>query len=333
MTVALVTGATGFIGRRLSKALCEANVNVKAVSRSESVDVDRAWAHEGITPIVADLTRAASLDKICTDVDVVFHLAGYAHTAEANDERAVAIHRALTVEGTRALLKEARRAGVKRFVFASSVKAIGEGGEQCIDETASVLPTTEYGRAKLEAERLVLAHGRDSGIHVCVLRLPLVYGPGVRGNLLHMIRTIDRNRFPPLPAADNKRSMVHVDDVVRALRLAGENPKANGEVYLVTDGRVYSTYEIYNLIRRALGKTMPNWSVPLGALRAVAHVGDAIGHMRSYPFFFNSAVLSKLFASAWYSSKKVEQHLQFHPTQTLEEALPMIIEEYRKSGG
>lgn len=333
MTVALVTGATGFIGRRLLKALCEANVNVKAVSRSESINVDSAWADKGVTFIVADLTQAATVEKICTDVDVVFHLAGYAHTAEANDERAMAIHRALTVEGTRALLKEARRAGVKRFVFASSVKAVGEDGEQCIDETAPAFPTTEYGRAKLEAERLVLAHGRDCGIHVCVLRLPLVYGPGVKGNLLHMIRTIERNRFPPLSAADNKRSMVHVDDVVRALRLAGENPKANGEVYLVTDGRVYSTYDIYSSIRRALGKTMPSWSVPFGALRAVALIGDAIGHMRSYPFFFNSVVLNKLFASAWYSTKKIEQHLQFHPTQTLEEALPMIIAEYRKSGG
>lgn len=90
--------------------------------------------------------------------------------------------------------------------------------------------------------------------HACLhIAIPLVYGPGVKGNLLHMINAIDKGRFPLVRDVHNKRSMVHVDDVVQALRLAVENPRANGEVYFVTDGRTYSTYEICALIRRALG--------------------------------------------------------------------------------
>lgn len=327
----LVTGATGFIGRRLVKALCDADMEVKVLSRHGSVgDLVRNCPGGKIIPVAADLTRVASLDQVCTDVDDVCHLAGYAHTEDTNDESAVSIHRQVTVNGTRLLLEQARREGVRRFIFVSSVKATGEGGAECVDETAAAMPVTEYGRAKLEAEQLVLGAGRDTEMHVCVLRLPLVYGPGVKGNLLQMIKAIDNGRFPPPPGVSNRRSMVHVDDVVRALRLAVENPKANGEVYLVTDGRVYSTREMYVLIRRALGGAEPRWAVPAGALRAIAWMGDAIGCMRGRPFFFNSIVLDKLLGSAWYSSAKIERDLGFKPTHTFETALPAMVEEYRK---
>jgi len=209
---------------------------------------------------------------------------------------------------------------------------MGEGGEKRFDETDATLPITEYGRAKLEAERLVLALGRDRGMHVCVLRLPLVYGPRVKGNLLQMIKAIDRGQFPPLPEAHNKRSMVHVDDVIQALRLAAENPAANRQVYLVTDGQTYSTRQMYDMIRAALRKPAVCWSVPLGLLRLAAGVGDAIGSVQGRPFFFNSMMLDKLLGSAWYSSEKIERDLGFKPTQTLETALPAMVEEYRRKG-
>lgn len=325
MTRVLVTGATGFIGLRLVKVLREAGMKVLALSRGGL----GAWADTGVASIAADLTEIRSVSNVCTDVDGVFHLAGYAHAGDANDGHAAGVHRQLTVEGTRALLREACRAGVKRFVFVSSVKAMGEGSEECVDETVSASPATEYGRAKLEAEQLVLSCGRSHGMHVCILRLPLVYGPGVKGNLFNMIRAIDCGRFPPLPKVANKRSMVHVDDVVNALRMSFENSKANGEVFLLTDGRVYSTYDIYSSIRRALGKKPVTWAMPLVVLRAVAHIGDTVGHMRSRPFFFDGATLNKLLGSACYSSKKIQQSLGFEPSQTLEAALPEIINLYR----
>lgn len=325
MTRVLVTGATGFIGRRLVKALREVGTKVLALSRGSE-----AWGDEGVASIAADLTEASAIENVCAGVDGVFHLAGYAHAGDANDERAAGIHRQLTVGGTFALLREACRAGVKRFVFVSSVKAMGEGSEDdCIDETAPALPASEYGRAKLEAEQLVLSCNRDHGMHACVLRLPLVYGPGVKGNLHSMIKAIDYGRFPPLPKVANKRSLVHVDDVVRALLVSLKNPAAKGEVFILTDGRIYSTYDIYISIRRALGKTPATWAMPLSMLRMIAHIGDTVGYIRARPFFFDSETLNKLLGSACYSSKKIEQRLGFEPSQTLEAALPEIINSYR----
>lgn len=333
MNTALVVGATGFIGRHLVNALYEAGGAVKVLSRRNVAKYHGHTVSGGrIIPVVADLSDHTSINQVCDGVDTVFHLAGYAHAEESSGESAAAIHRSVTVEGTRALLEEARHAGVRRFVFTSSVKAMGEGGKECLSEAAPALPATAYGQAKLEAERLVLAsHG--CGMHVCVLRLPLVYGPGVKGNLLQMIEAIHNGRFPPVPEVKNRRSMVHVNDVVQALRLATELPRANGEVYLVTDGQTYSTREMYVLISLALGKVLPKWNVPIGALRLVATMGDIIGWTRRRPFFFNNKVLNKLLGSACYNSEKIECELGFKPTQTFEAALPAMVEEYRTRGG
>lgn len=329
----LATGATGFIGRRLVESLCGEGLEVRAISRHASVgDLIRRCPSGSIVPLVADLTRTASLEGICANVEAVFHLAGYAHASDTNDRSAALIHRQVTVEGTRLLLEQACRSGVGRFIFVSSVKAMGEGGEECLEETVAASPVTEYGQAKLEAEQLVMAAGRDCGMHVCVLRLPMVYGPGVKGNLLHMIGAIDRGRFPPLSEVNNRRSMVHADDVVAALRLAMEHARAGGEIYLVTDGRAYSTRDIYVLICRALGRAIPSWTVPAATLRAAALTGDVIGRMRGRPFFFNSIALDKLLGSAWYSSDKIERELGFKPMHTFETALPAMLEEYRKRG-
>lgn len=330
----LVTGATGFVGRQLVKALSTAGANVRALIRPRHAGSGSPpYSYGNVIPMMGDLTEPDSLRCACDDIDTVFHLAGYAHADDANGDAAAMLHRQITVEGTRVLLAEALTAGVRRFVFVSSVKAAGEGCEECLDETAPASPVTSYGRAKLEAEQIVLEMGRGHGMHVSVLRLPLVYGSGNKGNLPRMIEAIDQGRFPPLPEVHNKRSMVHVDDVVQALRLAVENPRANGEVYLVTDGRAYSTYEICALIRRALGRAEPKWKVPIGVLRAAAGIGDAISRVRGLPFFFNSVTLNKLVGSAWYSSEKIERDLGFRRTHTLETALPEMVEEYRGRAG
>jgi len=162
---------------------------------------------------------------------------------------------------------------------------MGEGNGRCLDEFFDGQLETPYGRFKLEAERVTLEFGRRAGLHVASLWLPLVYGPGTKGNLFRMIAAIDRGIFPPLPKSGDHRSMVHVADVVQAAVLAAENPAANGQCYIVIDGGTYSTRELHLLICRGLGRTVPPWRVPLWALRVAAVAGDAIGKVlgrRSY---------------------------------------------------
>jgi nucleoside-diphosphate-sugar epimerase len=325
----LVTGATGFIGRRLVAALAQSpDCSVHVLIR-DSGQASRIWPAGGVEPRIGDLTRPDSLATVCNGVDTVYHLAGYAHASGVAEGEALDLHQRITVEGTRALLAAATSAGVKRFIFVSSVKAMGEGGEVCLDETSDTVATSIYGRAKRTAEDLVLRAGRVPGMHVCILRLPLVYGPDNKGNLPRMIAAIDQGRFPPLPELGNKRSMVHVEDVVQALLLGAESPSARGQTYIVTDEKTYSTRRIYSLICSALGRPVPAWTVPVTLLRLAARLGDLIGSVRGRPLAFNSDALDKLTGSAWYSAGKIHRELGYRPRHTLETALPEMVHEYQ----
>jgi UDP-glucose 4-epimerase len=325
---ALVTGATGFIGRHLVKALQRRNIRVTVLTR----DPERAaaiWPSNTVTVLQGDLGRADFTSNPCVGCDVVFHLAGYAHLEDADSVAAETVHQAVTVEGTRAIVHAAAEAGAGSLVFASSVKAMGDVTSSCPDETTPEVPTSPYGCAKREAERLVLAVRDRTNIRTTVIRLPLVYGRGNRGNIPRMISAIDRGYFPPLQKISNRRSMIHVDDVVHALLLAAEKPEANGEIYIVTDGAAYSTGEIYQAICLALGRKVPAWSMPLWILRVAGKLGDMIGRGTGIRAPLNSATLGKLLGSAWYSSDKIRRELGFRSSCTLYDALPEMIAEYR----
>lgn len=323
----LVSGATGFIGRYLVAKLLEQGQEISVLARDCSI-VDRLWPDRVIC-LHADLSKTGSLSEVCRDANTLLHLGGYAHAENANCPEAVAQHQRITVEGTRALLEGAVQAGVTRFVYASSVKAMGEGGPGCLDESSAVLPQSVYGQAKLEAEKLVLEASR-CGMHISVIRFPLVYGRGNKGNIPRMIRAIDRGCFPPFPEVGNCRSMVHVEDAVQAILLAATNSTANGNTYIVTDEQAYSTRAIYEAICYALGRSIPPWSVPASLLKLGASAGDVMGRLFGRSMSFNHDVFDKLVGSAWYSSAKIARELGFRPHRTFYDALPEMIAEYRR---
>ena len=322
----LVTGASGFIGRHLVERLLRDGRTVRALVR----ETGRAGEWPAQVEVVAgDVRDPQAMKAAAAGCETVFHLAGKAHalTEVQGDEE---VYRAVNADGTRHVLEGAAAGGARRFVLFSSVKAMGEGGDRCLDETFGGPPETPYGRSKLEAERLVLEIGRRAGFHAACLRFPLVYGPGNKGNLYKMIAAVDHGTFPPLPELGNRRSMVHVADVVRAALLAADQSAANGRCYIVTDGRGYSTRELYELICRALGKRIPGWHVPLWTLKVLGRAGDAIGLVRGKRFVFDSDALEKLTGSAWYSSEKIARELGYRPGVTFPDALPELIAWYRK---
>jgi nucleoside-diphosphate-sugar epimerase len=260
--------------------------------------------------IVADIAR----DEIrFASADVVFHLAGRAH-AVLEKAADVSLYTSVNVEGTRRVVAAARAAGIPRLVFASSVKAMREDDEH---ETLS-----PYGQSKRDAEEIVLKSGIAEPV---VLRLPLVYGPGVEGNLGGMLRAIRAYRFPPPPRISNRRAMVHVDDVVRALIAAGEFAGAAGKTVVVGDGVEYSTRDIYDAMNRALDRPAPTWSLPLALWRALALAGDAVEAVRQRRAPFDSDAYQKLFGSAWYEPGDMRADLGVVPQFTLEDALPGMV--------
>lgn len=318
----LVTGGTGFLGQYLIDRLRQNPENrIAVLSRNpERIITSRGGA---VRKVTGDLTKPETLAGSCSGIDTVFHLAGEAHV-EADDPYA---HKLMTVAGTRNLLDIAGLARVKKFIFFSSVKAMGEETTQLADESCAGEPRSAYGKSRLKAEELVLAAGKRYGMHTCNLRLAMVYGAGCKGNIPRMVAAIDRNRFPPLPEVGNKRSMVHALDVVGAALLAMDSPVAAGKTYIVTDGVAYSARDLYVALCRGLGKRAPSWAVPASILRMAARFGDKVKGKIRFPL--DSDTLSKLLGCAWYSSAKIARELGYEPTRTFHDAVPEIIADYR----
>ena len=322
MKSALVTGATGFIGKPLCHALSNRGVEVMALARQQGTG---PWK----TLHVCDLATDAVPDGLMQGVDTVFHLAARVHQLNASDD--AEDYRRVNTEGTQKLAIASARAMVSRFVFFSSVKAVGETSDTLIDEDAEPNPVSAYGKSKLDAENFVHDTARNSTMSVSVLRLPLVYGAGVKGNLRDMIRAVARGRFPPVAECGNRRAMVHVDDVVAAALLAAESDAAQGKTYFVTDGHEYSTRQIYDSIRCALGRSPAAWSVPNPLLASAAVIGDLMQRF-GVRTPFDSSRLQKLMGSARYDGGRIRRELGFRPANDFDSALPEIIAALAESG-
>lgn len=319
----LVTGGTGFIGRRLVAGCRERGARVRVLVRSVG-GVPPDWGD--VAAVVGELADAASLTRACAGIDTVIHAAGFAHADAAATPDFAARHWAVNAEGTFHLLDAAVAAGVERFVYLSSVKAVGEPGPRCVDERWTAPPATPYGQAKRAAEERVLAVGRAAGLHAVNLRPALVYGPGMKANLARLIEAVRRGWCPPLPETGNRRSLVHVGDVAQAALLAAARSTARGQTYLVTDGRPYSGRELYLIIRRALGYSAPRWAAPAGVLHGAAALVDGALLLTGRRNRSARAALDKVLGWACYDATRIGDELGYRPVWTLERALSEWLE-------
>ena len=309
---------TGHIVSALNREQCY----IRGLTRQ----AHRSGSNSGVDARPGDITQPATLEGLMNNIDTVIHAAGYAHANDSGHD----VHYKTTLDGTRHLLHEATTSNVGHFVFISSTKAMTAPGTDCIDETETGLPRDEYGLARRRTEEQVLTTGKRTGMHVSIVRPALVYGPGCKGNLATMLRWIDRGIFPPVPDTGNRRSMVDVRDLARAVIAAARRESANGRTCIIADGEDYSTRRIYQAMRSALGKAAPGWSFPACMYRAAGHAGDLYEAVLRRPAAFNSAVCSRLLDSACYHSVAAETALGFHAEFCLEDALPMMVRHYRQ---
>jgi len=291
----LITGATGFIGQRLVGAI---GANIRVLSREKQPDYET---------VVCDLQSEVIPNNALDGVNTVFHLAGFAHDLR-DSTKIQKLYQKVNVDATIRLARLAVKSNVKRFIFVSSVKA-GGGSTfgMCVSEKDHGDPEGVYGKTKREAELKLLKIGKESGMHVSIIRPSLVYGPNVKGNLQLMLSGIKKGWFPPLPETDNKRSMIHVDDLVRAILLVADDDRANGEIFIATDGTPHSSRDIYNAMRSALDKSISKWSVPKSLFDMVSLVNPRIKYK-----------LNKLLGDECYSSAKLEA-LGFKAQKTLKD--------------
>jgi len=261
----LVTGAAGFVGRALCRDLARAGYVVRAMVRAERPVP--AGASESV--VVDDIGAGANWDCTLDAVDFIVHLAAKAHvvTARSMDESAAIRTNA---HGTEALAAAAARAGVRRFVYLSTVKVNGEETTvRPFTDQDDPRPADAYARSKWLGETLATQAARAGNMELAIVRAPLIYGPEVRANFLQLMRWVDRGWPLPFGSVKNSRSLVGIWNLTDLLARLLEHPAAPGHVFMISDGQDLSTPDLIRGIGRALGRHPRLMPVPDWLLRSI----------------------------------------------------------------
>lgn len=264
----LLTGGNGLVGRALAMRLLAGGSMLRCAAR-QSLSLPPAAKYFPIPDLASPVDWSAAVQ----DVDVVVHCAARVHVMRESVSDPLQAFRAVNVEATLALARQAASAGVRRFVFVSSIKVNGEytlpGRPFTAEDEAN--PSDLYAQSKWEAEQGLQALGRETGMEIVIVRPPLVYGPGVGGNFQRMLGWLSRGVPLPLGTTGNRRSLVALDNLVDLLVTCIDHPAAANQVLLVSDGEDLSTTDLLRRLGQAMGKSARLLPVPVGLLQLLAY--------------------------------------------------------------
>ena len=313
----LVTGATGFVGQPVCRALLEAGCAVTAAVRALPAEITTDCRSVALGSIDGSTDWTGALQG----VEAIVHLAACTHR-HANAS-SLAGYRQINVEGTRSLARAAAVAGVRRFIYMSSVKVNGEYSPPDVDGNPRRLsgddeprPTTDYGRTKWEAEQLLRDIAAKTGLELVILRPPLVYGPGQKGNLLRLMRAVDSGIPLPFAGLDNRRSLIDVENLAAAVVLAVASDRVVRGTYTLADVDL-SSADLVRAMAAALGTRARLFQFPRYLLDAAARLTGCSGQ------------LDKITGSLIVDSERIAAALSWAPGRSLEESLGETAMQYR----
>ncbi|WP_261842346.1 UDP-glucose 4-epimerase family protein [Aliamphritea ceti] len=307
-----LTGVTGFLGSRLAETLqSKADLNLSvAVRQPVQVCGGRVFEVQGLD-ISTNWSSALAGQK------VLIHAAARAHIMKDEVTDPLAEYRKVNVEGTISLARQAAAAGVKRFIFISSIKVNGEQTQCGKPFTAEDIPAPEdaYGLSKWEAEQGLRQLAIETGMEVVIIRSPLVYGPGVKGNFASLIKIVAKGLPIPLGSVHNQRSLVALDNLVDLIIACVDHPAAADQVFLAGDGHDMSTTELLRAVANAMDKSPRLISVPELLILLIATI---IG---------KKAIAQRLLGSLQVDISKARNLLGWEPPISVEEGLARCFSE------
>lgn len=320
----LVTGATGFTGGHLVRALVEDGQQVRVLVRSPERAGDLP---SGVDVRVADITDPEAVSRAVEGVGTIYHLAAAYREASHREDG----YWQVNVLATRNLLESASAAGIDRFVHCSTVGVLGHIANPPADEDTPFSPGDAYQRTKCEAEVLALSYARERGLPVSVARPTAIYGPGDE-RLLKMFRMIAKGTFVMLGKGDIYYHMVYVDDLVDGLRLLAAHPSAVGQVFILGGDQYYLLKTIAGMIAQQLGVRRPRMRLPAWPFQIAGRLCEGICvplgieppiYRRRVDFFTKSRA---------FSIEKARRLLGYSPKVPLEVGLRWTLDWYLKSG-
>ncbi len=322
MSKILVTGASGFIGFKLSKKLINLNRDIRIAARNinKTFDID---INEKIS--IGNIDKKTNWKNSLSNVKCIIHCAGIADNV--NLTKKIDIYRSVNIDGTKNLAEQAASEGVKRFIFLSSIKVNGENSKiianqkknesQIIDKfTNDHLPNPQdlYAISKFEAEKALWDVAIETGLEIVIVRPPLVYGYGAKGNLSRLIKFIKSGIPLPLSLIKNHRSMIGIDNLVDLLNQCIDHPDANGKIFLASDDKDLSTPDFIKLIASSMGRKASLFPIPLSLLKFIGSV------------FGRSNEINRLVGSLRVDSSYTKETLNWTPPLSVEEGIRRMVQ-------
>lgn len=304
----LVTGASGFVGRTLCVKLLAEGSFVRGTILANELETTLVAGTE--PNVIESLGLHADFQHALADIDTVVHLAARVHVMQETAIDPLQEFRKVNLHGTERLARQAAQAGVKRFVFMSTIGVNGDNsGDKPYTEGDVLHPHNPYSVSKYEAELALKEISGQTGMEVVIIRAPLVYGPDNPGNFLSLLRIVSKGIPLPFGTIQNKRSLIYVGNLVDALASCATHPAAAGKTYLVSDGEDVSTPELLLRVARALG--VPSQLVPF-PVSLIKLAGKLTGQNRA---------VNRLTGSLSVDSSKIRQELGWRPPFTMGEGL------------
>jgi len=313
----LITGANGFIGRALCKRLLVDGYQVRGAVRDGR---QMTFQPSGVERVqIGNIGPKTDWYKVLAGVDGIVHLAARVHVINGCSEDSLAAYRYVNTAGTERLAQTASASGVKRFVYLSTVKVNGEGKAGPYAEKDDPEPIDPYGISKWEAEQILYEISDQTGMEMVVLRPPLVYGPWVKANFLHLLKILDRSIPLPLASINNRRSLIFLGNLLSAIVTCINHPRAAGQTFLVSDGEDVSTPELIRHINSALGRPARLFPFPPVMLKMAGIITG------------KSVAMDRLLRSLTIDCSKIRRELDWQAPFSMEQGLRETAKWYLKS--
>lgn len=303
-TSILLTGATGFIGGHLLPQLEKKNNKISIALRSSSLTLSH---HKQIK--IKNIDDQTNWQNALENIDIVIHMAARAHILQESVANPEALFDKVNNQGTINLVKQSIKAGVKHFIFLSSIGAVTTLSDTIIDEYSPCNPDTLYGKSKLKAEKAIEKICQNSAMTWTILRPTLVYGANNPGNMERLLALTTKGLPLPFGSIQNFRSLVYVGNLVDAIATCIDHPNAKNQTFIVSDGEDLSTPELIRRIGKAMGKSPLIVPFPPSLLKLGTQI---IG---------KGDIGDRLLGSLQVDSSKIHQVLNWTPPYTVDEGL------------
>ena len=318
MSKILITGTTGFVGAALCKQLRQENHMLTGATRTADLGAGPERVPLYHIPVIGPDT---DWSQVVSGAEIVVHLAARVHVMKDRSADPLAEFRRVNTAGTKRLAEQAAAAGVKRFIFLSTTKIAGELSPLSgFSENDPARPEDPYGLSKWEAEQALAEISKTTDMEVVILRPPLVYGPGVKGNFLTLFKAIDKGTLLPLGAIQNQRSLIFVGNLADAIVAAATHPSAANQTFLVSDAGTVSTPSLIANIATSLNKKPRLINMPLSLLKLA---GTLTG---------KSGAIQRLIGSLAVDTSKIRALLNWQPPHTMAEGLEITAEWWHSDG-